>query len=212
MGPVAQVVLPGVVLAAAGALGVLLVAGVAALRAARAGPRAVARLDAELARSRVEVEALSRRVDELADEVVQARRAAELDREYVITSLARRRLSRVAGPGGRAAGRSTARTAAGRPGRSRTSSSDALARQPRARRCARGPSSSWSGRSSLGHGVRRALSPDVLDRAAAEAHVARRRSRRERRRELREAAAAGPRRRPADAAGPRLTGRREDAA
>jgi hypothetical protein len=39
----------------------------------------------------------------------------------------------------------------------------------------------------LGHGVRRALSPDVRDRAAAEAHVARRRSRRERKREEREA-------------------------
>jgi hypothetical protein len=39
----------------------------------------------------------------------------------------------------------------------------------------------------LGHGVRRALSPDVLDRAAAEAHVARRRSRRNRKREEREA-------------------------
>ena len=39
----------------------------------------------------------------------------------------------------------------------------------------------------LGHGLRRALSPDVLDRAAAEAHVARRRSRRNRKREEREA-------------------------
>ncbi len=39
----------------------------------------------------------------------------------------------------------------------------------------------------LGHGVRRALAPDVLDRAAAEAHVARRRSRRDRKREEREA-------------------------
>ena len=39
----------------------------------------------------------------------------------------------------------------------------------------------------LGHGVRRALSPDVLDRVSAEAHIARRRSRRDRRQELREA-------------------------
>ena len=39
----------------------------------------------------------------------------------------------------------------------------------------------------LGHGVRRALSEENRDRAAAEAHVARRRSRRTRRQELREA-------------------------
>jgi hypothetical protein len=39
----------------------------------------------------------------------------------------------------------------------------------------------------LAHGVRRALRPDTLDRAAAEAHVARRRSRRLRRAEVREA-------------------------
>ncbi|QIK66628.1 hypothetical protein G7072_09985 [Nocardioides sp. HDW12B] len=39
----------------------------------------------------------------------------------------------------------------------------------------------------LAHGVRRALSAETLDRAAAEAHVARRRSRRVRRAEVREA-------------------------
>jgi hypothetical protein len=39
----------------------------------------------------------------------------------------------------------------------------------------------------VAHGVRRALRPDTLDRAAAEAHVARRRSRRLRRAEIREA-------------------------
>ncbi len=39
----------------------------------------------------------------------------------------------------------------------------------------------------LAHGVRRALHPEALDRAAAEAHVARRRSRRVRRAEVREA-------------------------
>lgn len=39
----------------------------------------------------------------------------------------------------------------------------------------------------LAHGVRRALNPETLDRAAAEAHVARRRSRRVRRAEVREA-------------------------
>ena len=39
----------------------------------------------------------------------------------------------------------------------------------------------------LAHGVRRAVSPATLDRAAAEAHVARRRARRTRRAELREA-------------------------
>ncbi len=39
----------------------------------------------------------------------------------------------------------------------------------------------------LAHGVRRAMSPEILDRAAAEAHVARRRSRRARRAEVREA-------------------------
>jgi len=39
----------------------------------------------------------------------------------------------------------------------------------------------------LAHGVRRAMTPETLDRAAAEAHVARRRSRRVRRAEVREA-------------------------
>jgi hypothetical protein len=61
----------------------------------------------------------------------------------------------------------------------------------------------------LGAGVRRALSPDVLDRAAAEAHVARRRSRRERRRELREARRVV---RGARDHGPPADRRREDAA
>jgi hypothetical protein len=148
----------------------------------RRSARRRAELDAALVRSRDEVQTLCRRVEELADEVSRAGAAGERDRGYVITSMG----DQVAVPPGgdvqelvvpaARAGLTTrleqrllaaaAQGAAGAPQHARTV-------QLTVRVLA------------LAHGVRRALSPDVLDRAAAEAHVARRRSRRARRRQLR---------------------------
>jgi hypothetical protein len=175
---------PGALVGAAAA--VLAVGARVAVLLARAGRSARARraaLAADLARSRADVEALSRRVADLADELRETRREAAADHEYVITSLG----------GDGAAGEPTVvdalllpprRPALGRlledrlvgslsrRGDSRTSIriSDAVVRTV-----------------ALGHGVRRALSPGNLDRAAAESQVARRRSRRLRRKELRDA-------------------------
>ena len=184
MGPVVQLAAPGVTVVAACVVAVCAATvGLAALTRARRRRRAA--LDAALLRSREEVESLSRKVEELTQEVVRSRRLAEQDREYVITSL-----------GDGAAG-SEERPASGRglvPAPERPAVGElleeqlvqALARQsqtPARRR--------WVdlavGTLALGHGVRRALSADVLDRAAAEAHVARRRSRRDRRRQVRHA-------------------------
>ena len=147
------------------------------------------RLERELATARSDVADLGRRLDSLGQEVVEARRTAELaaarsehgpsQGEFVITSL---------GDGGtevRASGLGESRRelAVRRPGpaleerlvqvanRHADTSAGAAATRLLVRTAA------------LGHGVRRALSPDVLDRAAAEATVARRRSRRDRKRE-----------------------------
>lgn len=130
------------------------------------------RLEEELTRSRADVEALAQRVDVLGREVVAARR------EYVITSLGDRD-DAPAGtpprPGPRVGElvedrlvRSLARSDGGSGVRGRAA--DLVVRTV-----------------AVGHGVRRAMSPEVLDRAAATAQVARRRSRRDRRRELRDA-------------------------
>ena len=176
MGPVAQVVSPGAVLVAA----CLLVAcsGLAvAVVLRRSARRRREALDEALSRSREEVELLSRKVEELSDEVGRAGRTADQDREYVITSL---------GSG------ETELAPAGGPTRppATTVIEDqlvgALARQPRS--LIRSRAVELVVRTvALGHGVRRALSADVRDRAAAEAQVARRRSRRDRKRQLREA-------------------------
>jgi len=157
------------------------VAAAMLVRASRVRRR---RLDAELSRSQAEVDALHERLDRLTAEMAEARREAEVERrhdqehrEYVITSLA------VTGspPEERVAPRASASqvledqlvdTLARQQGRSpvRTRAVDAVVRTV-----------------ALGHGIRRALTPENLDRAAAEAHVARRRSRRTRRQEMREA-------------------------
>lgn len=184
MGPATQVVSPGAaLLACAGLAAFLLVAGwlLVAVRRRRAA------LDAELARSRDEVVSLSRKVEELADEVVRARRSAEIDREYVITSLAGDQVV-AAPPAGNAAeqlARGPARPPVGRLVEERLV--DALSRTPQDSPVRVRAVELVVRAVSVGHGLRRALSPDVLDRAAAEAHVARRRSRRQRRREIRRA-------------------------
>ena len=184
MGPAAQVVVPDVVLAAFVGFALCLAAAWFLLRGVR---RRRASLDAELSRSRAEAEALNRRVEELADEVRRARRAAEQDREYVITSLT----------GDQGADASLPGTAVDRrvPGSTKPPVGrvledhlvGALARQPQGSPVRARAVELVVRTVSVGHGLRRALSPDVLDRAAAEAHVARRRSRRERRREIRQA-------------------------
>jgi hypothetical protein len=179
----AALVAVGVVAAA------LLVATVVLVRATRATRMVQAereRLDRELGASRDEVDRLGRRVAELADEIGETRRAAAEDRDYVITSFT-----------GGDAGRPVARRALlpydderPRPAAARVVEDQlvgVLARHRDGSRL-RARAVDLAVRTiALSHGVRRALSPDVLDRAAAEAHVARRRSRRERRRELREA-------------------------
>jgi hypothetical protein len=146
-------------------------------------------LEQELAEARTDVAALGRRLDDLGHEVHGARHAAERaaarsaqvgsrpDREFVITSLGDPEPAAPCPRGARSAG-------------------PASVLEERLVRAASGHTGSISGAAAtrllvqaaaLGHGVRRALSPDVLDRAAAEATVARRRSRRDRKREIRDA-------------------------
>jgi hypothetical protein len=174
----------GVVLAACAvlALALLAVLGIRAARRSRAVQERRERLDAELAGSRAEIATLTRRVEQLADEVVDARRAAQevvhRPQEFVITSLGDaepaevERLVLPSRPVGKVVEEQLVDTLARhrRGSALRTRAVDVAVRTV-----------------ALGHGVRRALSPDVLDRAAAEAHVARRRSRRHRKREVREA-------------------------
>ena len=156
------------------------------------------RLEEELALARTDVVALGRRLDELGHDVVEARRTAEQaaarsdrltsrpDREFVITSLGDADAPQPATPEG------TRWSTAGAPGLRRPAAvlEDRLVHV--ASRRSASPTGAAAARllvqaAALGHGVRRAFSPEVLDRAAAEATVARRRSRRDRKRELREA-------------------------
>ena len=150
-----------------------------------------AQLAIELERSRSEVESLSRRVEELSQDVERAGTAAAQDREYVITSLAEAERAEV-GPR-----RTSRRTGQGRvlPAQHRPPVGRALEDQLVESLARHQDGSRRRSRAvqlvvrtvSLGHGVRRALAPENLDRATAEAHVVRRRSRRLRKRELREA-------------------------
>jgi hypothetical protein len=179
MGSVGQ---PGVLAAAAAVLAVVVALVVAAVRRFRQASEARERaLLAELRSSRDAMSALHQRVEELSDEVVEARRMADQDREYVITSLGdtdegevrpvRLELPERPPVSDLLQQRLVVTLARHRDGSAlQTRAVDAVVRAV-----------------ALGHGVRRALSPDVLDRAAAEAHVARRRSRRSRKREQREA-------------------------
>lgn len=178
MGPLTSSDVAGAVLVglAAAVLGVLTLVAVVLVRSARAQR---AQLAAELDRSRSEVESLGRRVEALTEDVHRAGRVAARDREYVITSLAD--VERGELPG---------RLMPGRPPVAQTLESqlvDSLARA-QGGSAVRARAVDLVVRTvSLSHGVRRALSPDNIDRAAAEAHIARRRSRRIRKRELREA-------------------------
>jgi hypothetical protein len=200
MGPVALTA----ALAAAVVAATALVVTVALLRSARAERE---RLDRELLASRDQVAELGRRVTELSQEVGETRRAAAADHDYVITTLG--------GGSGERPPLLPYDGAADRPAVGRVLQDQlvgALARHQDGSRL-RARAVDLAVRTvALGAGVRRALSPDVLDRAAAEAHVARRRSRRDRRRELREArrVVRGARLAREGDPGPAGGGRRED--
>ena len=167
----------------------LLVALVLVSRRASAERAGRQRLEQELAGARTDVAALGRRLDDLGHEVLQTRETAERaaarsaqlaarpEQDFLITSL-------------------------GHPDPVAPSSRQVAVRRPSSvleERLVQVASRHGGSRpgaaatrllvhaAAVGHGVRRALSPDVLDRAAAEATVARRRSRRDRKRELREA-------------------------
>jgi hypothetical protein len=187
MGPVVHAVSSGVVVAAAAGCGLLVAALVASMLAARRSARRSAQrrstLDAELARSRDEVQLLCRKVDELSDDVARARRAAEQDREYVITSLGGERES--GGPFTQDLALPSSRPALGKQVEDRLVA--ALSRQSTTSPVRVRAVAAAVRVVAVAHGVRRAMAPDVLDRAAAEAHVARRRSRRDRRRQERQA-------------------------
>ncbi len=161
-----------------------------ALRRARVRDASLrAELGAELVRSRHEVADLADEVRRLSTEVEQARRAAvearaesrarAAEREYVITSLAAGGDGALPGavplprpPASQVLEEQVVRALAEHQGRSplRARAVDAGIRVL-----------------ATGHGVRQALRAENRDRAAAEAHVARRRSRRTRKQELREA-------------------------
>lgn len=196
MGPVVQLVVPDAAVVVAGVLAAcaLLAVAVLLLRARRGRQLS---LDEALVRSH-EVAALSRKVEELSQEVARSRRAADEDRQYVITSLADAGVDIDAETDrGRLADRSAphaslvpvpATLGSERPPVGKVLEEhlvEALARQQGGSPVRRRWTDTVVGAVALGHGVRRALSADVLDRAAAEAHVARRRSRRARRRQVR---------------------------
>ena len=190
MGPLAYIDVMSAVLIGVVALVVTALSACIAL-ALRAARTRRAQLATELERSRSEVESLSRRVEELSHDVERAGTAAAQEREYVITSLAEAERAEL-GP------RRTSRPT--RQGRVMNSNHrppvgraledqlvESLARHQDGSRRRSRTVQLVVRTVSLGHGVRRALAPDNLDRAAAEAHVVRRRSRRVRKRELREA-------------------------
>ena len=164
-------------------LATLLVALVAVLvGAARRARTSRRRVEEQLAGSRTEVAELAAQVTRLAAEVEAGRRRSAEDHGYVITTLTE------------AAQVSGSAPAQGL-GPSGTPLAEVLEQQAVSRLAQVDTSTRVGTRLAelgvkavaLTHGVRRALSQENLDRAAAEAHVARRRSRRTRRQELREA-------------------------
>lgn len=146
-------------------------------------------LEAQLAQSRQEVSELARAVAGLSRQVESAQRAGVAEREYVITTLAEAAGVAELGAPGQSFAQPSIRPVTG------AAVVEVLEEQAVSRLAEVDTSRPWGARLAdagvkalaLGHGVRRALSEENRDRAAAEAHVARRRSRRTRRQELREA-------------------------
>ncbi len=167
------------------ACALVLAAVAVAVFVARSGRSRKRRQETDLTRARAEVDALHDRLDRLSDEVARTRVEAEdqrrhdrEQREYVITSLAVTK------------GSPDDVVAAPRPPAGQVLQDQLVATL--ARQQGRSPLRSRAVEVAvhtvaLGHGIRRALSPENLDRAAAESHVARRRSRRTRKLEQREA-------------------------
>lgn len=168
----------GLVAAAAAVLSILVLVVVV-----RRGRRSRAEVEQQLAGAHDEVSRLAQQVDALAAEVRATRRNAVDDREYVITTLAEAT---------QVTGAAETRTV---DGPSLASVADGLEELAVARlsqvdvgtRLGARVAGAGVKTLALGHGLRRALTRDNLDRASAEALVARRRSRRTRRQELREA-------------------------
>ena len=156
---------------------------VLAVLAVRRARRRQAALDALLERSRSQVDSLSARVEQLSAEVGAGRAADQRDHErgYVITTLAD------GTPGSPAP--VTLPDARPVPPLRRLEELLVAGVAARAEQTGLGARAvdAVVGVVALGHGVRRALSAENRDRAAAEAHLARRRSRRTRRHEVREA-------------------------
>lgn len=165
------------------------VAALALLLVLRARSRRLARertaLQDGLRRSQQQVETLAAQVADLGAEVRAARRTAEVEREYVVTTLAEAaEVSQVRLAGDDAV---PTRQPTSLPRLLETRVLERLerveTRTPLGRRAVESAVSVVA----AAHGARRALRPEHLDRAAAESHVARRRSRRARKQELREA-------------------------
>lgn len=168
----------------AGAL-VLLTAVLARRRAARSRRQ----LEERLAESQREVAELARAVAGLSRAVETSRRAATAERAHVITTLAEAADAAELGAARQPLAEPAIRPVTG------AAVAEVLEEQVVSRLADVDTTRPWGARLAgagvkalaLGHGVRRALSEENRDRAAAEAHVARRRSRRTRRQELREA-------------------------
>lgn len=171
-----------------------LLAGVLVVLAAVVARRRAARsrrvLEERLEQSQREVAELARAVAGLSRAVESSRRAATAERAHVITTLAEAAdAAELTGAPVQGHVEPRIRPLTG------AAVVEVLEEQAVSRLAEVDTSRPWGARLAdagvkalaLGHGVRRALSEENRDRAAAEAHVARRRSRRTRRQELREA-------------------------
>jgi len=171
MGPLAQTGVVGVLLVVLAVLVAVLLVVVPATLLVRSARARRARVTAQLEESRAEVALLGRRVEELSQEVLQARRLAAQEpseerspvREYVITSLA----SGATGAAPRSVATGADKMPLGRVLEDQLVGS--LARQQDRSALRRQVVEAVVRTVSLGHGLRRALTPDNLDRAAAEA-------------------------------------------
>ncbi len=176
---------PEVFVALAGSLAVLAVA----IFLVRAERLRRTRLAQELEAARAEVGALAQRLDEVSAQVTDSGRQRR-EREYVVTTLADLDNADVA-PAGASRSRvvpTVADLAQAAVGDVEGRLVGALAiQQQNGSVVRRGAVGTAVKAVAFAHGVRRALRPEVRDRAAAEAYVARRRSRRLRREEIREA-------------------------
>lgn len=182
--------LPTLVVTAVASATVVVIGVLVAVAVRRRARARQAAYEQRLTESAQRIERLGAQVEELSADVARAEEsrhaAARTARaeEYVITTLA-----------GTLAGAEATTSPGDGVGRRRTGARIDLEGRLVGALARRRDSTALRGRAvevvvhgvAIAHGVRRALRPDTLDRAAAEAHVARRRSRRLRRAEVREA-------------------------